>query len=89
MIKKKYKLYILQCSDGSYYTGISTDVNRRIREHKKGIRGSKYLRGRGPLKLVFIKEAGNRSEASRFEYLIKRLSHKEKKSLVDDGVLNL
>ena len=88
MPDKKYNLYILQCSDGSYYTGISTDVNRRIREHKKGTRGSKYLRGRGPLKLVFSKEVGNRSEALKYEYSIKRLSHQEKQSLID-GVLNL
>ena len=88
MSNKKYNLYILQCSDGSYYTGISTDIKRRIREHKNGIRGSKYLRGRGPLKLVFSREVGNRSEASKFEYLIKSLSHQEKKSLVD-GALTL
>jgi len=86
MSNKKYNLYILQCSDGSYYTGISTDVKRRIREHKDGIRGSKYLRGRGPLKLVFSKEVGNRSEASKFEYFIKSLSHQEKKSIIDGGL---
>ena len=88
MSNKKYNLYILQCSDGSYYTGISTNIKRRIREHKNGTRGSKYLRGRGPLKLVFSKEVGNRSEASKYECLIKSLSHQEKKSLVD-GVLNI
>ncbi len=88
MSNKKYNLYILQCSDGSYYTGISTDIKRRIREHKNSTRGSKYLRGRGPLKLVFSKEVGNRSEALQFEHLIKTLSHQEKKSLVE-GALSL
>ena len=86
MSNKKYNLYILQCSDGSYYTGISTDIKRRVREHKNGTRGSKYLRGRGPLKLVFSKEVGNRSEASKFEYFIKSLSHQEKKSIIDGGL---
>tara|TARA_Y100000389_G_scaffold91774_1_gene88370 strand:+ start:14554 stop:14820 length:267 start_codon:yes stop_codon:yes gene_type:complete len=88
MINKSYSVYILQCSDRSYYTGISTDVNRRIREHEKGNRGAKYLRGRGPLQLVFSKIVGNRSEALNLELLIKKLSHKEKKLLIN-GMLTL
>ncbi|MAD92125.1 MAG: endonuclease [Gammaproteobacteria bacterium] len=88
MINKSYSVYILQCSDRSYYTGISTDVNRRIREHEKGNRGAKYLKGRGPLQLVFSKIVGNRSEALNLELLIKKLSHKEKKLLIN-GMLTL
>jgi len=73
-----WSLYLLRCSDGSVYTGISTDVERRIRQHQSGGRGAKYLRGRGPLRLLYQREIGDRSRASQLEYLVKQLSRPEK-----------
>ena len=88
-------LYIARCGDSSLYTGITTDVDRRFNEHvAQGKKCAKYLRGKDPLTLVFTVEAGTRSEASRSEMRLKRLSkvHKElvvsgKKSLADMGVI--
>ena len=77
-----YSLYIVRCSDGSLYTGIATDVERRIQEHQDGIRGAKYLRGKGPLRLEFEQCLGNRSVASRAEYHVKRLDKEQKEELI-------
>ncbi len=73
-------VYILECSDGTLYTGITTDVNRRLLEHNSG-NGSKYTRIRRPVKLRALFEAKNRSEASKEEYRIKQLSRLEKLKL--------
>ena len=88
MESTEYSVYILYCDDGSYYTGISTDVERRLKEHENSSRGARYLRGRGPLKLVFSEVVGGRSKASSLEYRIKRLNRSEKKALID-GVQSL
>lgn len=72
---------MLRCGDGSLYTGIATDVKRRLEEHRADA-GAKYLRGRGPLKVVFQSEVGNRSLATRVELRIKRLSRSAKEELV-------
>lgn len=74
---KKWYVYILECSDGTLYTGITTDVNRRLNQHNSG-KGAKYTRARLPVKLVALSEAGDRSEASKEEYRIKQLTRKEK-----------
>ena len=77
-----YSLYILRCADGSLYTGIAIDVERRLSEHESGIRGAKYLRGKGPLKLEFAERLGNRSAASRAEHRVKRLDRERKEALI-------
>lgn len=77
-----YSVYILRCGDDSYYTGIAADVERRIAEHETSARGAKYLKGRGPLSLVFSSAVGDRSAASKLEYSIKRLSRAEKEALI-------
>jgi putative endonuclease len=69
---------MLLCADGTVYTGIATDVRRRIAEHESGVKGAKYLRGRGPLSLLYEREIGDRSLATRLEYLVKDLSSAEK-----------
>lgn len=76
-----WSVYLLRCSDGSLYTGIATDVSRRVAEHKKGQKGAKYLRGRGPLELVFQQEIGDRSLATRIEHRVKRLPKEHKEDL--------
>jgi putative endonuclease len=78
----EWSVYLLRCGDGSFYTGIATDVTRRIGEHERGKRGAKYLRGRGPFELVYARPVGDRSTASRIEYRIKRLSREQKTDLV-------
>ena len=75
-------IYIIECSDGTLYTGITTDVNRRISEHNSG-KGAKYTRNRNPVVLRALFTANNRSEASKEEYRIKQLSKIEKLKLCD------
>ena len=78
-------LYLLRCGDGSLYTGISTDVERRLRQHRDvrgGGKGAKSLRGKQPLSLLLQIPVTNRSEALKLEYRIKQLSKNEKEALV-------
>ena len=77
-----YSLYILRCADGSLYTGITTDVDRRVEEHNSSALGAKYTRGRRPVALVFSRSFRDRSEASREEARIKKLSRAEKLALI-------
>ena len=74
-------LYILRCGDGTLYTGITTDVERRLEEHRQG-RGAKYTRGRGPLELAYQEECGAHSEALKREYTVKQLTREEKENLI-------
>ncbi len=78
----EYSLYIVRCADGSLYTGIATDVERRLDEHADGNRGAKYLRGKGPLKLEFAEYIGDRSRASQAEFRVKRLDKGKKEQLI-------
>ena len=73
---------MLRCADGTLYTGIAMDVAKRLREHRTGGRGAKYLRGRGPLQLEFVALAGDRSAASRLEYRVKQLDRDAKEDLI-------
>jgi putative endonuclease len=72
-----WKLYILRCGDGSLYTGITTDVEKRLEAHRSG-KGAKYTRGRGPLELAYSEECGDHSAALKRELEIKSLSREEK-----------
>lgn len=76
---------MLRCRDGSLYTGIATDVRRRIAEHEHGPKGSKYLRGRGPFTLVLETEIGDRARATRAELRLKRLPKPAKERLLGVG----
>jgi len=75
-----YYCYILECVDGTYYTGWSTDPERRLKQHNAG-RGSRYTRSRRPLKLVYIEEQPDRSTAMKRENRIKRLPRTKKQAL--------
>ena len=81
-MEKTWKLYILRCGDGSLYTGISTDVERRLEEHRSG-KGAKYTRGRGPLELAYVEECTDKSAALRRELEIKALPREEKLKLTE------
>jgi putative endonuclease len=79
MSESCWSVYIIRCGDGSLYTGIATDVERRFGEHvSQGPKAAKYLRGRLPLEIVYRKEIGSRSEASKEELRIKRMGVKGK-----------
>ena len=76
-----YHLYILQCKDSSLYTGITTDVQRRLQEHKVG-KGAKYTRAKGVEKIVYQEKCGTRSEALKREIEIKKLTKVKKLELI-------
>ena len=75
-------VYMLECSDNSIYTGITNNLEERLKTHQSG-NGAKYLRGRLPIKLVYKENLINRSEATKRETYIKKMSKKEKKKLID------
>lgn len=77
-------VYVVVCDDGSYYTGYTTDVSRRIAEHNAGD-GAKYTRGRRPVELVHRERFESKSRALRREHEIKSLRRAEKEALVEDG----
>lgn len=80
-----YYLYIVKCNDKTLYTGICIDLKRRINEHNTSNLGAKYTRSRRPVKLVYSKKYRNRSNASRAEAKIKKLTRPEKLMLVKYG----
>ncbi len=73
---------MVECADATLYTGITTDLERRVDEHNNSDKGAKYTRARRPVKLVYSEELSNRSEASKREYYIKKLNRKEKIRLI-------
>lgn len=77
-----YYLYILKCADNTLYSGITTDLVRRIKEHNSSNLGAKYTRSRRPVKLVYSKNYRNRSVASKAEAKIKKLSRAGKLKLL-------
>ena len=80
---KQWYVYIVECADGSLYTGITTDVERRILEHNFSFKSAKYTRSRRPVRLRWSKEVTGRSEASKEEYRIKKLPRKKKLELIN------
>lgn len=77
-----YHLYILQCSDETLYTGITTDLKRRTLEHNEGKAGAKYTRARRPVSVIYSRRFRNRSNASREESRIKSLTRSQKLELI-------
>lgn len=77
-----YYLYILRCADDSLYTGITTDLARRVEEHNKSALGAKYTRARRPVTLVYSKKFRTRVTASRAEYRTKQLTREQKLALI-------
>ena len=73
---------MLECSDNSIYTGITKNIEKRIKMHESG-KGAKYLRGRLPIKLLHKEVFLSRSDASKREILIKKMNHKEKRKLIN------
>lgn len=83
---KQHFVYILECADGSYYTGYTTNIQRRLNEHNYSFkRGAKYTRSRRPVKLVHQEEYPTRSQALKREYKIKKLSRKKKQQIITES----
>ncbi len=72
---------MLRCGDGTLYTGVTTDLERRLAAHARG-RGARYTRGRGPFTVVLVEEIGRRGDALRRELALKALSRREKLALI-------
>lgn len=77
-----WHVYIVCCKDNSYYTGITTDLPRRIDEHNSHKKGARYTRSRRPVELVYSEKAASRSIATRREHQIKKLTLASKKQLI-------
>tara|TARA_Y100000310_G_scaffold305384_1_gene345498 strand:+ start:708 stop:1010 length:303 start_codon:yes stop_codon:yes gene_type:complete len=80
--RKRWHMYVVRCSDGTLYTGITTDVDRRIREHNTSMRGAKYTRSRRPVELLYVEKHTDRSTASISESAFKKRSRSEKLSMI-------
>lgn len=82
----QWSLYIIEASDRSLYTGITTDVERRFDEHLNRQKGAKFFHGRSPIRVVYREDGHTRSSASRREFEIKRMSRREKEKLIAGGL---
>ena len=78
-----WSIYIIEASDTSLYTGITTDVERRFQQHLQGRRGARYFNGRRPLEVVYREDGHSRSSASRREAEIKKLTRAQKRDLIE------
>ena len=83
MAESNWYLYILRCGDGTLYTGITTDVEKRLEQHRSG-KGAKYTRGRGPLELVYREELEDHSAALKREWAVKKMTREEKVRLIEE-----
>jgi len=81
-----YFVYMLECSDSTLYTGITTDLKRRLDEHNNSSKGAKYTRLRRPVKIVYSEEQADRSSASKREYALKKLTREEKLALLSQSL---
>ena len=78
-----YYCYLLECADGSYYCGWTTDLERRLKMHQRG-RGARYTRMNAPVQLVYFEEVEDRRAAMKRELVIKKLPHQDKRTMAED-----
>lgn len=81
---RPWQLYLLRCGDGTLYTGIALDAQKRLLMHRRG-KGAKYTRGRGPLELVYTETCPSHSAALKRELEVKAMTREEKEALIADG----
>ena len=79
----KWHIYIVKCSDNSLYTGITTDVERRVNEHNTSKKGAKYTKSRRPVQLMYFETVSDRSGASKRECAIKKLTRTQKLKMIN------
>ena len=82
---KKWYMYVVRCADGTLYTGITTDIKRRLNEHNYGEKAAKYTRSRRPVTLVMTKEYETHSAAASAEWHFKRLNRNQKLKVIDEN----
>lgn len=80
----KHIVYVIECSNGSYYTGYTTDLERRYREHQQGTKKCRYTRSFPPKRLVAHWSFQTKSEAMQYEYLFKKLTRKNKENILNE-----
>lgn len=80
-MEKQWVVYILRCGDGTLYTGITDDLERRLKAHRCG-KGAKYTRGRGPLELCYQEPCADHSGALKREIAVKRMTREQKMTLI-------
>lgn len=78
----QWHLYVVECADGTLYTGVTNNIERRVNEHNYGMKAAKYTRARRPVKLVYSKEYSGRSCAMKAEYRFKKLTRKKKLDII-------
>ena len=81
---KLWYTYIVRCADNSLYTGVTTDIDRRLTEHNTSRRGAKYTRSRRPVTLVYLTEGMDKTSAFKLEAQIKKKSKRDKETLLDE-----
>ena len=82
--QKNWLIYILECRDGSFYCGITNNIEKRLKQHKgEIIGGAKYTRSHWPCKLVYKEKSASRSQASQREAIIKKMTKDEKQALIN------
>ncbi len=86
-MENSWELYILLCGDGTLYTGIARDADKRLEMHRSG-KGARYTRGRGPLRMVYREQCPDHTFALRRELEIKRLTRLQKEALISGGALS-
>ena len=86
MKKHIWHVYMVRCSDGTLYTGITNDLEKRIEAHNSGKDGARYTRARRPVKLVYSEGVESKSAAAKLEYRIKTLTRSKKVELIEDRV---
>jgi putative endonuclease len=84
-MQQEWFVYMLRCQDGSFYTGVSTDPVRRLKEHNHGSRGARYTRSRRPVQLCYQEQAADRSQAQQREHALRKLSAAAKRQLAQDA----
>ena len=84
MTSDRWRLYVLRCADDTLYTGITTELVRRVREHNQG-KGAKYTRARLPVNIVYFEAHPDRSSASKAEAAFKKLSRKKKLEIIAES----
>ena len=85
--EKNWTVYLLECSDKSLYCGITNDLDNRLKQHRGEISGgAKYTRSRSPLKLVYQEKYSSRSEASKRELIIKKMTRSAKLQLIENSI---
>jgi putative endonuclease len=83
--KTSWHLYVLLCADGSYYTGTTTDIKRRLKEHNTSRRGAKYTKTRRPVEIIYTEKFPSRSSAQKAEYRFKQLTRKQKEKVINES----